>query len=51
VEEIQPEDTIYFAATHRLTFSNRYQFGGDNQMHVICLKTLIEKLKKGESAE
>ena len=43
VEEINEEESIFSGATHRLIFSNRYQFGADNQLHVICLKDLINR--------
>lgn len=45
VEEIDEKDSIYSGATHRLVFSNRYQFGADNLLHVICLKTLLKRLE------
>jgi hypothetical protein len=38
-------DSIYYGATHLLTFSRRYQFGAENQLHVICLKTFLEHLR------
>jgi hypothetical protein len=45
VEEIVAGDSIFIAATHKLTFSNRYQFGGENQLFVLCLKDLVTALK------
>jgi hypothetical protein len=45
VEEIGPGDSIFIGATHKLTFSNRYQFGGENQLFVLCLKDFLSGLK------
>jgi hypothetical protein len=50
VEDVAPGDSIFVGATHKLTFSNRYQFGGENQLYVLCLKDFIAQLKVASSA-
>ena len=43
VDDLESDESIFNGATHRLVFSNRYQFGADNQLDVICLQDFIRK--------
>ncbi|HEX8559494.1 MAG TPA: ATP-binding protein [Pyrinomonadaceae bacterium] len=48
VERIEPTETVFHGATHRLIFPNSYGFGAENTLHVIALKDLIKELKQAE---
>jgi hypothetical protein len=45
VEQIDQDESIFVGATHQLVFSNRFMWGGENKLHVICLKDLLLRLK------
>jgi anti-sigma regulatory factor (Ser/Thr protein kinase) len=48
VVEVDPADTIFHGATHKLVFPNSYGFGAENTLHVIALKDFIELLKTAD---
>jgi len=47
VEVDECDDSVFSGVTHTLTFAQRYQFGNENQKPVICLRTLIQRIRDG----
>lgn len=46
VDEVEPTETAFHGATHRLVFPNSYGFGNENTLHVMALRDLIKSFKE-----